>query len=83
MYIPWFYLVIIVLRWIATSSFQSYSWVVISVTEELAMNCLKFRISSDPAELLRLMDEIDSDYSEGDFDGYVEGKHSLSMSYYR
>lgn len=33
-----------------------------------------FRLSSDPQVLLRFMDELDSDCSDGDFDGYVESK---------
>ena len=40
----------------------------------------RFRLSSDPTELLRLMDEIDSDCSEGDFDGYIEGKCSYLLA---
>ena len=41
-----------------------------------------FRLSSDPLELLRYMDEIDTDCSDDNFDGYVEGKHRSSLSEY-
>ena len=31
---------------------------------------------SDPTEILSIMDEIDSDESYGEFDGYLEGSYT-------
>lgn len=33
-----------------------------------------FRLSSDPKVLLGYMDELDSDFCDDDFDGFMEGK---------
>ena len=59
------------------SFFQNYSSCVTEPTEltspALLASMNRLRAFSDPTEVLRLMDELDSDESDGDFDGFVDG----------